>query len=71
MIVELEIFWIIVNFILTLHPNQVQYLFVFVSSYDSNGHTKGVVRFNLPDPIKLKWDILPEVSVLYSSTHKR
>ena len=31
------------------------------SSYDPSGHCKGVVRFNLPEPIKLKWDILPEV----------
>lgn len=28
--------------------------------YDSNGHTKGTIRFNLPDPNKLRWDITPE-----------
>ena len=29
--------------------------------YDEVGHTKGVVRFDLPTPQKLNWNITPEV----------
>jgi carnitine O-palmitoyltransferase 1 len=28
----------------------------FRIGYDSNGHSNGVVRFELPDPVKLKWE---------------
>ncbi len=48
------------NFSPFLHQNLK---IVLINSYDPIGHAKGAMRFNLPDPVKLKWNIKPEVSL--------
>lgn len=32
--------------------------------YDESGHTKGIVRFDLPMPNKLNWNITPDVHLI-------
>ena len=39
-----------------------KYFYLNKKRYDSDGHSRGVVRFpDLPDPIKLKWDFNKKV----------
>jgi len=37
--------------------------------YEESGHTKGVIRFDLPTPQKLNWNITPEVRINFNLIH--
>ena len=42
-------------------------MFMF-DSYDENGHSKGKVRYeDLPDPVRLKWELNSKVNLVFFS----